>query len=53
MARHGVKTKIFKAPLLSVRGTENTNHQVALVELGKDVVEDDLAEKMERGLQVC
>jgi hypothetical protein len=46
--------KIFKALLLSVRGTENINHQVVhLEELARDAVEDGLAEKTWRGLRVC
>lgn len=52
-ARHGVRTKIYKALLLSVRGTKSTNHQVGLEELAKGVVEDGPAEKMGRELQVC
>jgi hypothetical protein len=53
MARHGVRMRISKVLLLSVRGIENTNRQVGLGELGKDAAEDGLAEKKERELQVC
>jgi hypothetical protein len=54
MARHGVRTKIYKALLLSVRGTKSINHhQVALEEWAKGVVEGGPAEKMGSELQVC
>jgi hypothetical protein len=53
-ARHGVRTKIYKAQLLSVRGTKSINHhQVALEEWAKGVEEGGPAEKMGRELQVC
>jgi hypothetical protein len=54
MARHGVRTKIYKALLLSVRGTKSINHhQVALEEWAKGVVEGGPAVKMGSELQVC
>jgi len=54
MVRHGVRTKIYKALLLSVRGTKSINHhQVALEEWAKGVVEGGPAVKMGSELQVC
>jgi hypothetical protein len=55
MAHRGVKMKTFRVLWLSVHGTGSTNHHPVHLELNKDkdTVEDGLAGKMGRELQVC
>jgi hypothetical protein len=52
MAHLGARTKTFKAPSLSVRGTENINHRLEDLGVGKGGVED-AGERRENVLPVC
>jgi hypothetical protein len=52
MVHRGARTKIFKVPLLSVRGIENINHRLEDLEVAKGGAEV-VGEKRESVLQAC